>query len=472
MQTTQKHYDSQATTQQEAALKKMGLFSVFCMAIGTIVGAGIFGNIPVAANYVGSGIILAYICAFLAVIARYLPLIIASSVLPSPYSPYMHVSRLLSPALGFIMVIYAFNYILILCALATVFAEYFNTFLPIDTRILGVAALIVFTAITCLGAQANAITQNIMVVLLIAALLLYTFRGMPHVSTDALTMAQIFSFKGISITAFGSAVGVLSTTLQGAADITSYSEEINNPGKTIPLAFTLSTFAALVLFLMVSAVSIGVVPVAEIKSLKDVAVRTLSSAEMTFFILAGAVFAILTSLNGIFIACTHMISTVAADQVVPEWFDKRNKFNVAQNSVLFLGVISVAIVAFGLPVGVLFTTFSFLTIFSGILLLITPLMIHKAYPNLYKHAYLKLTPTKIKIICALGLIVSIWQSISLIISLDFGITAAIAIWVGGWYLFYFIRKSYLKKRGVDLDAVMSTPYPEWVKKEEELARLG
>ena len=124
--------------------KKIGFFSVTCLAIGTIVGAGVFGTIPAAAGIVGTGIEWAYFIAFISILICYIPQMVTISVLPAPFTFYMHTTRLVHPTAGYMLVIFGFNYVFILSALAGVFAEYASVYIPVDHRILGVGALLFF----------------------------------------------------------------------------------------------------------------------------------------------------------------------------------------------------------------------------------------------------------------------------------------------------------------------------------------
>ncbi|WP_304507563.1 APC family permease [Anaerotignum sp.] len=451
--------------------KKMGIFSVFCMATGTIVGAGVFGTIPVATGLVGTGLAWAYVFAFLTVLFRDMPNVLTTSVIPAPYAPYKHVSRLVNPSSGFLMVVYAFNYILILSSLATVFAEYIGVYIPLDPRILGIAALVIFAFITCKGAAANAAVQNVMVVLLICALLMFIYKGTPKMSSELVSISKVVAPENLSIAAFGAAVAILSQSLQGAVDCTAYTDEIKNPGKTIPICFVLSTGATLILFIAVGIVCLGILPAEKFSSVKDAAALVLSSSQILYFIIAGAVFAILTSLNGIYIASAHKIAAAAEDKVLPAWFANKNKANVSSHSVIVFAAGASAIVAFGLPIGTLFSAFSFLVILCGMFILIPTTRVHKAYPHSYKHSYFKLTPSIIKVVCTLGFFISIWTLISLIQTLDAMITIVIAVWIALFYLYFFLRKAYLKKQGIDLYELMSTPYPAWVEQEAKYAAM-
>ena len=61
-----------------------------------------------------------------------------------------------------------------------------------------------------------------------------------------------------------------------------------------------------------------------------------------------------------------------------------------------------------------------------------------------------------------------YQIYSLIAALDVPTWIALVTWVVFWYTYFFIRKAYLKTKGVDLPAVMSATYQPWEEKELSL----
>lgn len=448
-------------------LAKMGLFSCFCLAFGTIVGAGIFGAIPAAAEVVGSGIVWAYILALLSVLLRFLPVVYTSAILPAPFCAYMHSTRLINPTIGFCQAITAYNFIFIVSAVSLVFADYFSTFVPANQVVMAVAAIIVFGVITALGVQATTTVQNLMVVLLVGALLLYIFTGAPHLNSQYITFGDVIRPESLTLVTLGSVVAMLSPSLQGGSDITNYAHEIRNPGRNIPLAFFASTTFACFLFVIISVITLGVLPPDRLASLKDVAQVVMSPFWFNFFILGGAIFAILTTLNGIFISVSRMIATPAHDKLFPDWWSRLNRFGVAQNSVLLLVVGSTIVTVFNLSIGALFSVFAFLNIFTGLILFIPALRVHKLYPNSYRKSFMRL-PLGVVLGCtAFGVGMSLWQLMSLLSTLDVVISLVMIGWIGGWYAYFFLRKSQLKGQGVDLDALMRRPYPDWVKNEND-----
>lgn len=455
----------------ESNKKKIGFFSATCLAIGTIVGAGVFGTIPSAANLVGSGIEWAYVIAFLSIIVCYLPQMITISALPAPFTLYMHATRMVNPTVGYIQVIFGFNYVFILSALAGVFAEYAAVYIPIEPKILAVAALLLFAFITSCGVETNAIAQNVMVVCLFVALFLYMGFGMPQLNGELVSLKTILLPENITLVTMGSAVALLSASLQGGISIAFYPDEIKNPGKTVPRAFIVATAVCCAVFMLASVITIGVLPMEQVSSLLDVAKVVLPGGLYHFFILAGAIFAVLTSLNGIFIAGGHVGSATADDKVMPEWFGKRNKHDVPTNTVWMLAIVSALLVVTGMPIGTLLTAYSLLNLFGLLVLFVPALRVRKLYPHTYRHASFKMSLPMTIIMTVLGVAVCIWQLISTVVTLDAKMIVIIVLWYIVWYAFFFGRKAWLKKQGFDLDAHMRTPYSEWVETEKHYAEM-
>lgn len=311
-----------------------------------------------------------------------------------------------------------------------------------------------------------------MVVSLFSALFLYVFVGMPEIRQEFLSFGDIIKPENLTIVTLGSAVALLSASLQGGVSIAFYPEKIKNPGKTIPRAFVWATAICCFVFMLVSAVTIGVLPMEQVSSLLDVAKIVFSPGMYHFFILAGAIFSVLTSLNGIFIAGGNVGSATAEDKVMPMWFGRLNKHEVPKNTVWLLAGVSSVFVAFGFPIGTLLTAYSLLNLFCLLLLFIPALKVHKLYPNSFRAASFKIPPQVTAILSLLGVGICIWQLVSTLITLDMKMIVTIVIWYAIWYAFYFGRRRWLKNQGFDLDRQMRLPYPEWVEREKELSKIA
>lgn len=451
-------------------VRKIGLFSCICIAIGIIIGAGIFGALPVAVDMTGKGIALAFVLSTITIVLRYYPTIITGATIPASFGYYMHATRLAGPNLGFTQVIATFGNIFVQAILATVFAMYFTALVPIDSRIIAVTVLLFFGAITCMGIKASGAVQNLMVMLLLSALFIFIIGGLPKISPANLSLSEIFFPPNQTFLSMGAAIGLLSSTLMGGYIVMNFSDEIKKPGKAIPITFVVSTFITAILYILLSVVMIGVVPAKEAATLAVVAEKFMSPGFKVFFITGGALFAVSTTINATFLSGSRSLAVVARDKVIPEWFTNKNKFGVPQNSVLLLTICPAIITAFGISIGTLLSAFSILTILFGIILFIPVIRLPNRYPLSYEYSYMKLSKSLTWGFIIIGTIVSIYQIYALISVLDVPTWIALVSWLVFWYTYFFVRKVYLKKKGEDLNALMSADYQPWEERELSLRK--
>lgn len=450
--------------------KKIGLLSCLSIAIGLIIGAGIFGALPIAIQLTGKGVGLAFILATITIILRYYPTIITGATIPASFGYYMHATRLAGANLGFTQVIAAFSNIFVQAILASVFATYFCELVPADTRIVGVAILLIFGAITCLGIQTSGMVQNIMVALLLFALFTFIIGGWSHIKPENLIWKELLFPSQQSWLSLGAAIGLLSSCLMGGYIVLNFADEVRNPGRAIPISFIASTLITALIYILLSVVTIGVGSEKEISNLAVVADEFLSPGLKLFFITGGALFASLTTLNAVFISGSRCLAVVARDKVIPEWLTKTNKFGVPHNSVILLTIVPAIIVAFGVPIGTLLSAFSVLTLLFGIILFIPIIRLPQYYPLSYQISFMKLPRGVIWVFVILGTIVSVYQIGSLLAALNKPTWLALLLWLIFWYAYFYFRKAYLKRRGVDLFALMSAPYQPWEERESQLKK--
>ena len=68
---------------KQATAKKIGLIGCIATGIGCIIGSGIFGSLPTVINDIGPGVILALVGAVIYTLAKMIPNVYVSSVIPT-----------------------------------------------------------------------------------------------------------------------------------------------------------------------------------------------------------------------------------------------------------------------------------------------------------------------------------------------------------------------------------------------------
>jgi len=446
---------------------KMGFFTLLSLCMGTIIGAGVFGSLPRAVNLVGPVIVIVFIVAVIEVILRYFPSVSVSAAIPAPSGFYMQLSRLVSPYFGVLQLLQILFSIFSQSMLATVFASYLNMVVKVNPTAAAIGVLLVFGAIGYFGAQTGAKVQNGMVVLLVIALFIYIFNGAAYVKPEFFTVSKMVSFEGISFTSFGAALGLAAGCLMGGFVAVYYADEVKKPHMNIVLAFIVSTIVVGVIYLLMGIITCGVVSPEQRTSLGDVAKMFMASPVWYFFIICGALFAIATTINGSIIGSLKNLGVIANDKVLPDAFARKNKHGISIACLLFVVICDIIVVSTKLSVGTLMSVSSSLGILIAMAQFVSAIKMPKKYPNSREHAKFKIPMLALYAMIAFATCFCIYELYGMIVTSEMSVWIGVAITVAVGYIYFFIRKTYLKSRDVDLIAIMSTPYEPWEKREKE-----
>lgn len=452
--------------------KKAGLFSAVCMGVGTIIGAGIFGALPAAVGLVGMGIFWAFAIATISTIIRSLPGLAPGCAIPSPAGYYMHLSRLLNPYVGFLDFILIIMEIFIITLLATVFGQYFAALVPVDQTVAAAGILVFFGITACFDFSIGSKVQTVMTVTLVGAILIFVGAGAINLNPELISFKEVVLPSSFNIVTMGAAVGLLTGCLQGGVCIMQFADAYKNPRKVIMQSFLLATVAAMVIYMLMSFAVVGTTSLAEISTLDSlipVASRLLSPALLTVFIVGGALLGSSTSINGVLMSSVYRLNTIGKDKVMPDFVTRENRFGAQPVAIWLVIAAALFIVIFKLPIGVLLSVSSVITTVVTLLELLPVLVLKKRYPYCYKNAAVKFPEPALwtMIIIAFGL--GLWQVYSMITTTMGIVWIATAITVVVCYGYFLLRKVYLKKKGVDLIALMRIPYPEWEENEKRFA---
>ena len=452
----------------QTKMKKIGLFGSILMAIGCIIGSGLFGSFPTGIALCGTGLIWALIIALIRQFIMFIPNVTSGNVLPAPSANYMHAAKLLGPVNGFLQAINGILNVTTVALLATVFALYAGSLVPnFDMRVLSIGSILVFTAVSSFGAKATEKLQNLIVIILIAALLAYVILGLPAMSSEYITAREILAPQ-TSLRKLFAAAAVMGACMQGGEILMNFTDEIDKPRRTIPLAFTISTLIVAVLCILIAIVTLGTYPYAELQSLADSASRFMGSAGSTFFIIGGACFACLSTVNSVILSCSHIIATSADEKIFPQFMSKRNKYDVPIVSLWVVGGGAMLVCAFNLDVFTLLTAFTPISTLIVLGRLIPPYIISRRYPNTFKTNFFRLGKLGMDILTTLAIALTLLANVSLISELTLTNNLIMLALLVVCYAYFVIRIVYLKKQGFDLVADMKKPYAPWEEMENSL----
>ncbi len=300
-----------------------------------------------------------------------------------------------------------------------------------------------------------------MVIVLISALLFFSLSGIARFDSTHLTH---FFQKGGGNLLVG--VALLTFTYLGSNGIIELGGEIKNPGTTIPKAYFITFPVVTVVYLCVAIATVGAFPwqqtAAQEEPLIFLSKSFLSNAGIMFFIIGGAVLALTTTLNALFIVGTKSLLMIIDDRLLPSWLGKiHTTFGTPHILLTIIWVLSIAGILSGFPI----ETFASYSALGGIIIFLPILIAALRFPRLYPYKYHQ-APFKLKggwlylcVIVGFALILFFCLVILVDLKTLFKIGLFILFVVSG-VLYYALRKRYLKAQGIHLEAI--TKKEDWV----------
>jgi len=171
----------------------LGLADLVAIEVGTTIGAGVFSLTAMAAARTGPSVPLAYLAAAVPIVFLMMSVAMLGSALPTVGGAYRYPSRLFSPRWA-VVGVWCYALGLVLGALpmyATECVHYLQAVWPgLPERPAAIGLLTLFWAINLLGVSLAAVVQGVMVVVLVAALLVFGIGGLPTV--DAARFTPLF----------------------------------------------------------------------------------------------------------------------------------------------------------------------------------------------------------------------------------------------------------------------------------------
>jgi APA family basic amino acid/polyamine antiporter len=434
--------------------RALGLPEVSFIAIGFTIGGGVFVFTGIVLRIAGPALPLAYALAVIPVFISMLPLAMLGAAIPATGGNYKYPSRMVSPGLAFVGV---WTY-----ALATFFgqiplyslacARYAAVFMPgLPLELVAAGIITVFALINLLGVRLAAQFQALMVLILIAALLYFSAGGLARF--DAANFAE-FSVSGVKGVLLGTAL--LTFTYFGSNSVIELGGEIKNPGRVIPRAFMIAFPVVMILYLLLSIALVGAAPWREAAAADEPLLGAgksfLSHAGFLFFVSGGAILALMTTLNAIFIVGTKSLLAMISDNLLPRSLGRINsRFGTAHLLFLIIWALSLAGVFSGLPLETFasYAALGGLMIFFPVLLASTRLP--RRYPELYRQSGFRLKGVFLWFCPAVGFAMILFFGAAILADLKSPLKIAFfVVFMLSGGLYYRLRKRFLLARGENL----------------------
>ncbi len=277
--------------------RKLTRTDLFSMAIGQIIGVGIMTMTGIAIGFTGRSVNIAYILAGILTVISAIPQIYIGGTANFIGGQYSQIAVLGNKTLAGIFIYIQIAITLALSMYTLSFSEYFLSLFPgANAKVVCFIVLTTLLLMHMVGMKQAARLQNVMCAILAIGISSYIIFGIGHIQPGYTDMP---GFMTGGVTGLILASIYLTFAAGGATYVVNFSAEAENPTKDIPFVIIVSTAAIVVLYAVMATIAAGVLPVEQVanKPLSVSASSFMPDAVYTFFVVGGAMFALLTTLN-------------------------------------------------------------------------------------------------------------------------------------------------------------------------------
>ncbi|MFB6244026.1 MAG: amino acid permease [Halobaculum sp.] len=348
----------------EELAKDLGPLAALTIGVGTMIGAGIFVLPGTAIEQAGVFAIVSFVLGGAIALLTAFSASELGTAMPRSGGAYFYVNRALGPLFGsiagwanwlglafasaFYMV--GFGQYIVAIVGETVRLAAFGVTLTFPLSVTAVALVggAFFVFVNYVGAKETGKLQNVIVIILVAILTVFTVVG--ALRADPANLPPRAGF-GPTLTT----TGIIFVSYLGFVQITSVAEEIKDPGRNLPRAIIGSVVLvtgiyALVLITMAAAVEQGFI--AEQQTLGNIAVvevaRLILGPAGAVAMLAGGLLATASSANASILASSRINFAMGRDEILsPEINRVHPRYGTPYRAIAITGALILAFILFG-----------------------------------------------------------------------------------------------------------------------------
>jgi len=345
--------------------RELGLFDVFCIALGSMISSGLFILPGLAYARAGPAVIICYFFAGLLSLPGMLSIAEMTTAMPKAGGDCFSVIRSMGPAIGTSAGLLSWFSLSMKSAFALVGMSVFTILIVnIDIHIIAVVFCIAFLFVNIVGIKEAGFLQTALVLGLMVLMCIYIALGLPSVDVENLSPFVPHGTVSIFFT-----TGFVFVSYAGLLTIASVAEEIKKPAKNIPLGMILSLLVASVFYSLMVLVTTGVL---EPDKLSHSLTPISDGAEVfmgfwgKIILTVAAILAFLSTANAGIMTAARSLVPLSKDSLLPQSVGKINaRFRTPHNALLITGFF--IIVAIFLKLEILVEAASVVLILTNIL---------------------------------------------------------------------------------------------------------
>lgn len=396
-------------------LKRGDLMSI---AVGQIIGAGVMVMSIAALGMTGRSVNIAFVVAAVLTCFGALPSVFMGSTIRVMGGTYSQAAIFVGKQFaGYYSVIRVFSS-MSQAMFATGLVSYLGSLIPVIAQnelLFSVLFYLAFFALNWFGTRWMAKVQSFMFYLLIRALVMFTLFGLPKVQWGAYFGNELFGeplfTNGIS--GLLEAASYLTFATGGATVIVAFSAEAVNPTKDIPVVIILSTVGVAILYAFMASCIGGILPARDViraGNLSVIAKMIMPMPCYYFFIIAGACFALGTTLNSSIASAVKPLFAAAADGWFPPVFAKLNKHKVPYAWLITFRAVNVIALVSGMNISMLGKLVLFIGNINSVFMIVGIMKLPKLFPEPWSRSPFHVSDGMLKFLLCCTLAVTLMQA--------------------------------------------------------------
>ncbi len=324
------------------ASRKLTLWEAVSIAVGMMIGAGIFSVLGVGAQICGHNLPIAFaIAGIVAFFVAYSYANLGKHFI-SDAGPIEFVIRAFGDKLfvGVLAFLYWIAFVISISLFAKAFAYYglalfgIKHFNPLEVALVEAAVVALFTALNFMGAKAVGRVEFLIVLAKLGILFTFIVLGIWTVKPELLQ--PDLSPQAWRNTLFAAAI--LFLTYMGFGVVTNASEDMENPERDVPRAIYISLLIVMLVYIGVAIVAIGNLPVDELLKAKEYALAEAAKpflGHLGFVLISiGALISTSSAINATLYGGANVAYVFAKKGELPLLFDTSHWF--AEKEGLFI----------------------------------------------------------------------------------------------------------------------------------------
>ncbi|QZX99973.1 amino acid permease [Halobaculum rubrum] len=337
----------------EELAKDLGPLAALTIGVGTMIGAGIFVLPGVAISEAGSFAVISFVLGGAIAILTAFSASELGTAMPVSGGAYYYVNQALGPMFGsvagwanwmglafasaFYMV--GFGEYVVNISGGSIAIPFVGIAIPVGVKAVALTGAALFVLINYVGAKETGRLQNVIVVLLVIILTVFTIAG--TLRADPANIAEGTGFGPMLTT-----TGLIFVSYLGFVQITSVAEEIKDPGRNLPRAVIGSVVIVTVIYALVLIVMSAAVEQGFIANIPDGQIAVVEVARIVLgpagaiAMLIGGLLATASSANASILASSRINFAMGRDRLVsPDLNEIHPRFGTPYRSIAVTGLL-------------------------------------------------------------------------------------------------------------------------------------